>query len=95
VKPPESWKLGDYNRPDSFYADSPQSLSGDLIHEGVTGVSGHVFEPYLGMTPRPDYLFPAYLGGRNLAESFWLSIPALSWQNVVIGDPLCRLAPVQ
>jgi hypothetical protein len=39
---------------------------------------------------RPQTLFPAYLSGFNLAESFYLSIPALSWQTVVIGDPLCR-----
>ena len=44
-------------------------------------------------TPRPDLLLPAYYSGRNLAESFYLSIPALSWQNVVIGDPLMSLGP--
>jgi uncharacterized protein (TIGR03790 family) len=59
----------------------------------VTGASGHVAEPYLAFTQRPDRLFPAYYGGRNLAESYYLSIPALSWQNVVIGDPLCSLGP--
>jgi len=45
----------------------------------------------LGLNPRPDILFPAYLKGRNLAESYYLSIPGLSWQNVVLGDPLCKL----
>ncbi len=25
----------------------------------------------------------------NLAEAFYLAMPNLSWQNVVIGDPLC------
>ena len=43
------------------------------------------------MTPRPDLLFPAYFSGRNLAESYYLAIPALSWQNIVVGDPLCSL----
>ena len=38
----------------------------------------------------PDYLFPAYLSGRNLAESYYVAIPALSWQNIVVGDPLVR-----
>jgi len=37
---------------------------------------------------RPDILFPAYLAGFNLAEAFYLSTPALSWQTVIIGDPL-------
>jgi hypothetical protein len=42
-------------------------------------------------TPHPQYLFPAYFSGRNLAESYYLSIPGLSWQNIVVGDPLCKI----
>ena len=66
-----------------------QSLVGDLIREGITGVSGHVAEPFLDGIVRPQILFPAYLSGFNLAESFYLAMPYLSWQDVVIGDPLC------
>ncbi len=66
-----------------------QSLVGDLIREGITGVSGHVAEPYLDAIIRPQILFPAYLAGFNLAESFYLAMPFLSWQDLVIGDPLC------
>jgi len=50
-----------------------------------------VEEPYLSLNPHPEYLLPAYYSGRNLAESYYLSIRGLSWQNVVIGDPLCSL----
>jgi tetratricopeptide (TPR) repeat protein len=39
---------------------------------------------------RPDILFPAYLAGFNLAESFYLALPSLSWHAIVVGDPLCR-----
>jgi len=84
-RPPENWSFG------SPWAGSGQSLAADLIEEGATGASGHVYEPFLSRTPRPDYLFPAYLSGRNLAESFYLSIAWLSWMNIVVGDPLCRL----
>ena len=28
---------------------------------------------------------------RNLAESYYIATPALSWQGVVLGDPLCSL----
>jgi hypothetical protein len=42
-------------------------------------------------TPHPHYLLPAYFHGRNLAESYYLAIPGLSWQNIVVGDPLCKL----
>jgi Tfp pilus assembly protein PilF len=49
-----------------------------------------VAEPYLDASVRADVLFPAYFAGFNLAESFYLSMPYLSWQTVVVGDPLCR-----
>ena len=48
-------------------------------------------QQYLHLTPRPDLLLPAYYHGRNLAESYYLAIPGLSWMNIVVGDPLCSL----
>ncbi len=92
-RPPDTWTIGRWDDPRTFFAGAPQTLIGDYIHEGVAGASGHVAEPYLTFTPRPDYLFPAYFQGRNLADSYYLSIPALSWQNIVVGDPLCVLKP--
>ncbi len=90
-RPPDTWNLGDWNKEKTWYFGSPQSLSADYLQEGASGASGHVYEPYLRMTPRPDLLLPAYYQGRNLAESYYLAIPAISWQNVVIGDPLCSI----
>lgn len=77
--------------PDSAKTDSgnPQSLAADLIREGVTGISAHVAEPFLEGTIRPSILFPAYLSGYNLIESYYLAMPYLSWQTIVVGDPLC------
>jgi uncharacterized protein (TIGR03790 family) len=93
-KPPGSWKPSrDWNTRAGLFAGSPQSLLADYLLEGATGGSGHVYEPYLIMTPRPDLLFTAYYSGRNLAESFYLAIRSLSWQNIVVGDPLCSLGP--
>jgi Tfp pilus assembly protein PilF len=48
-----------------------------------------VAEPFLDGAIRPDVLFPAYVSGMNLVESFYLAMPYLSWQSVVFGDPLC------
>lgn len=88
ARPPEDWAFGSWKEKLTWFGGSPQSLAADLIHDGATAATGHVFEPYLGFTPRPEYLLPAYQRGRTLAESFYLSIPALSWQNVVLGDPI-------
>ena len=60
-----------------------------MIRAGVTGVAGQVAEPYIDSAVRPDILFPAYLAGFNLAEAFYLAMPSLSWQTIVVGDPLC------
>lgn len=92
-RPPASWQIGTWKDQKTYFAGAPQTLIGDYIEEGVTGVAGHIDEPYLAMTPHPDQLFPAWYSGRNLAESFYLSMPALSWQNIVVGDPLCSLGP--
>jgi uncharacterized protein (TIGR03790 family) len=91
-QPPDTWTPGGpWTDPKSLWAGSPQSMAADYIHEGASGASGHVFEPFLQYCPRPDFVLPAYHSGRNLAESFYMAIPALSWMNVVIGDPLMQL----
>jgi uncharacterized protein (TIGR03790 family) len=90
-RPPATWTIGPWRDEARWFAGSPQTLTADYIHEGATGCSGHVYEPYLEFTPHPDYLLPAYFHGRNLAESYYLAIPGLSWQNIVVGDPLSKL----
>ena len=92
ARPPDNWNIGTWKDRASWFAGAPQSMSADYIHEGATGVSGHVWEPFLGMCPRPQYILPAYIQGENLAESFYRGIPAISWQNIVLGDPLCALS---
>lgn len=89
-KPPEnwSWTTGPFE-------GWQQNLITDYIHEGATGAAGNVYEPYLETIARPDYLLPAWHSGRNLAESYYLSMPALSWQTVILGDPLCSLGKAQ
>jgi len=89
-EPPPTWiPTGDPVNRSSWYAGSPESLVGDLIRDGVTGAAGYVSQPFLIGTIRPQILFPAYLEGFSLVEAFYLAMPHLSWQTVVIGDPLC------
>jgi uncharacterized protein (TIGR03790 family) len=92
-QPPADWVPSDSADQAKWFGGTPQSLIGDLIHEGATGVAGHVAEPYLQSTVRPEILFPAYIAGFNLIEAFYLATPHLSWQTVVVGDPLCAPFP--
>ena len=92
-EPPVGWTPTDAANRSSWYAGSPESLTGDLVRDGVTGAAGYVAQPFLNGVVRPQILFPAYLAGFSLVEAFYLSIPHVSWQTVVIGDPLCRPMP--
>jgi uncharacterized protein (TIGR03790 family) len=92
-EPPAEWAPGNTATRATIFGGSHQSLVADLIRDGVTGAAGHVDEPFLDATIRPQILFPAYVSGRNLAESFYAAMPYLSWQTIVLGDPLC--APFQ
>jgi len=88
-EPPADWNPQVRGGQNAVFKGSSQSLSGDLIREGITGVAGQVAEPFLDGAIRPDVLFPAYASGFNLVEAFYLAMPYLSWQTIVFGDPLC------
>lgn len=64
-----------------------QSRIADLIAEGCTGASGYVYEPYTLALTWVNSLFDRYTRGYNLAESFYMSNPTLSWMAVIVGDP--------
>jgi uncharacterized protein (TIGR03790 family) len=74
-----------FNYPTSY----GQSLVADLLREGVTGVKGYTWEPYLSAISHPDILFDRYTTGHNLAESFWAGSNFVSWMGTVVGDPKC------
>jgi uncharacterized protein (TIGR03790 family) len=86
-RPPDDWNISSGKE----FAMTEQALSADFIHEGATGASGNVYEPYLHTCAHPEYVLPAYFDGRNLAESFYMGLPFLSWMGVVLGDPLTSL----
>lgn len=94
IEPPASWNIGRWGLTAGYWAGSPQSLAADWIRAGATAATGHVYEPYLAFTPRPEEFFLAYVvEGRTLAESYFRATPAVSWMNILVGDPLCRLKP--
>ncbi|MFQ6059966.1 MAG: TIGR03790 family protein [Thermoplasmata archaeon] len=69
-----------------------QSLVADLIKDGITGIKGYVYEPYLTAVAHPDILFERYTSGYSLAESFAMASEiSLSWMDLILGDP--KVAP--
>jgi uncharacterized protein (TIGR03790 family) len=63
---------------------------GPLVARGVTATVGNVFEPYLQYVHRPDLLLQALARGDTLGDAAYFALPVLSWQAVLIGDPLYR-----
>ncbi|MCK9293822.1 MAG: TIGR03790 family protein [Desulfobulbaceae bacterium] len=59
-----------------------------MLEKGVAATIGPVGEPYVNAFPPPDLFFAFLMGGKNLVESYFFSLPHLSWKMVLIGDPL-------
>ena len=64
-----------------------QSLVADLLEDGVSGVKGYVYEPYLTAVSYPSVLLPTYAQGYTMAESYYAANRMLGWMGVVVGDP--------
>ena len=64
-----------------------QSLIADLLEDGVSGVKGYVYEPYLTAVGLPSTFLPTYAEGYNLAESHAAANLYTGWMAVVVGDP--------
>ncbi len=78
----------------SFFPEgriSNHNLIADFIAIGGTGGIGHVYEPYSSAIPHENILFARYASGFTLIEAAYMSMAYISWRNVVVGDPLCRL----
>ena len=64
--------------------------TGPFVARGVTATVGNVHEPYLQFTHQPHLFLRALVKGATLAEAAYYALTALSWQAVLIGDPLYR-----
>jgi uncharacterized protein (TIGR03790 family) len=62
-----------------------------MLEKGVAATIGPVNEPYVQAFPLPEVFFGLLTEGKlTLAECYASSLPFLSWQMVLIGDPLYR-----
>jgi|GEM_PF-878986 len=72
----------------------------DFLEMGGTGAVGHSFEPYSDAAIDTEFLFYnllADIDGDNFAdlsfgEAAFSALPYLSWSELVLGDPLMRIA---
>lgn len=64
--------------------------AGPFVARGVAATVGNVDEPYLQFTHRPDLLLRALARGQTLVEAAYFALVALSWQTILVGDPLYR-----
>ena len=86
----------------TFFADvsSSQAKIVDFISIGGSGAIGHAFEPVSDAIVDNEFLVYNLLADNNgdgyadltFAEAAFTALPYLSWSEVVIGDPLMRIA---
>ncbi len=74
-----------------FLRDPVHNWVGPLLSKGATVTMGCVEEPYLELTPNIGiFLERVAVQGFTVGEAGLACQSYLSWQNVVIGDPLYR-----
>lgn len=69
----------------------PQTQIADFVAAGGTFAVGSVWEPFSFSAPENALLLDGFFNrGLTWVESAYRSMKALSWQQVVVGDPLAR-----
>ena len=61
-----------------------------MLEEGIAATLGPVYEPYVQAFPLPDIFFGSLIQGASVGEAYYYSLPCLSWQMVLVADPLYR-----
>jgi len=86
----ESWNGRDFGGL-GLLGFQQQEQAADFIAAGGTFAVCHAWEPLADSVPDNRYLALNFLlGNLSWAEAAWSSVPALSWSQFVIGDPLAR-----
>ena len=79
---------------DPFDADQhpSQGQIADFLLMGGTCAIGNVYEPWTDGVGDERWVFDRYLNhGDRWIEAAYKGLPMLSWQEIVVGDPLCRV----
>lgn len=70
--------------------DTKKNWCAPLLEKGAAVTVGNVYEPYLHLTHDFGILNERLLAGHSWVEACWMAMPVMSWQGVVLGDPLYR-----
>ncbi|MEI6344009.1 MAG: TIGR03790 family protein [Verrucomicrobiota bacterium] len=70
--------------------DPMKGWTAPLLCRGAGASVGNVYEPYLTFTTDFGVMETALLAGCNMAESYYMAQPVLSWMSVLVADPLYR-----
>jgi hypothetical protein len=81
-----AWQISDGGARNLW--DTGSQWSVNLLKRGAGVTLGSVGEAYVQGFPRADLLVERLLAGATVAESYWLSLPYVSWNMVLLGDPL-------
>lgn len=73
--------------------DGEKRWVGPLLKAGASVVLGTVHEPYLEFTPNVGVFWDRLLSGFTVGEAAYASMNSLSWQTILIGDPMYRPFP--
>lgn len=69
-----------------------QQQAAAFMAAGGTFAVGNVWEPLAASVPDVKFLAQNFLlGNLSFAEAAWTSVPALSWMQIAVGDPLARV----
>jgi uncharacterized protein (TIGR03790 family) len=69
-----------------------QGLIGDFLYMGGTCGLGNVYEPWSDACGDEAKLLPLYYQGWNFGETAYMSMRYVSWVEVAVGDPLCKIS---
>lgn len=70
--------------------DPKKNWCAPLLARGAAATLGNTYEPFLQYTHHLDVFGQRLMKGYTLVEAAYMSMPVLSWQGVVLGDPLYR-----
>jgi len=82
------WHTASLEAADLRNPNSPQWCP-RMLRNGVAATVGPVAEPLLHAFPAPEEFYPLLLTGKyTIAECYWRTTTATSWQMMLIADPL-------